>query len=135
MADINWIDIFATVCFVLAILHTFSVKRFQHIAHGYQRGSVGENLFHLLSEVEVVFGLWAAVFLTGFFARLLPLKRPMAFYATCLTVGPLLGSFITEPAAMTVTAFILLERFYKKGISTKFMYATLGLLFLLIFHS
>jgi hypothetical protein len=145
------------------------------MAASYAPGSVGENLFHLLGEIEVVFGLWAAVFvlfLSGFqgtseavrylencnfvepafvfvilavcstkpilkianrlieiISRLLPLPRPVAFYATALVIGPLLGSFITEPAAMTVTALILLERFYKKGVSQKLMYATLGLLF------
>jgi hypothetical protein len=46
-----------------------------------------------------------------------------------LILGPLLGSLITEPAAMTVTALILLHRFYRKGISVALMYATLGLLF------
>jgi Na+/H+ antiporter NhaD/arsenite permease-like protein len=40
-----------------------------------------------------------------------------------------LGSFITEPAAMTVTALLLLRYFYHRKISTKLMYATLGLLF------
>jgi predicted cation transporter len=44
-------------------------------------------------------------------------------------MGPLLGSFITEPAAMTVTAIILLKNFYSKDMSLKFKYATIGLLF------
>lgn len=168
-------EIFATVCFALAILHTFLVKQFHHLASAYSQGSVGENLFHLLGEVEVVFGIWALIFLiflgitTGaensinyvqtrnfteplfvfvimtvcsskpiltlaeFFiesiSKLLPISKPLAFYVTCLLIGPLLGSLITEPAAMTVTALILLNRFYKNGISQKLMYATIGLLF------
>ncbi len=60
------VEIFSTVCFGLAILHTFSVTRFQHLAHRYPSGSVGENVFHLLGEVEVVFGIWAALFLIFF---------------------------------------------------------------------
>jgi hypothetical protein len=42
---------------------------------------------------------------------------------------PLLGSFIAEPAAMTVAALILRDRYYSKGISTRLKYATLGVLF------
>ena len=64
-----------------------------------------------------------------FFAKLLPLPGRMAFYISALVIGPLLGSFITEPAAMTVTALILLEYFYSNNMSKKFMYATIGLLF------
>ncbi len=169
------IDIFATTCFLVAIAHTFLVKFIRHQANDFPEGSVGENLYHLLGEVEVVFGIWAAVFL-GYLAfqagppeavtylesrnftepafvfvvmavcatrpilmvvekviagasALLPLPKPMAFYISALVVGPIMGSFITEPAAMTVTALILLDRIYRRGISQKLMYATIGLLF------
>lgn len=65
-----------------------------------------------------------------FFSRLIPLKGKMSFYISALIIGPLLGSFITEPAAMTVTALILQKNFYSKpDMSLKFKYATLGLLF------
>jgi hypothetical protein len=56
-------------------------------------------------------------------------KTPAAWWLSILTVGPLLGSFITEPAAMTICAMLLLERFYKLEPSMKLRYATLGLLF------
>lgn len=46
-----------------------------------------------------------------------------------LTIGPLLGSFITEPAAMTLTALLLAKQFYSCHPSRKLAYATLGLLF------
>jgi hypothetical protein len=46
-----------------------------------------------------------------------------------LVVGPILGSFITEPAAMTVTALILLKSFYRETLSQRLKYATLALLF------
>jgi hypothetical protein len=52
-----------------------------------------------------------------------------AFWMTVLTVGPLLGSIITEPAAMTISALLLSQKFYDLGPSTRLKYATLGLLF------
>jgi len=52
-----------------------------------------------------------------------------AFWMTVLTVGPLLGSLITEPAAMTISALLLSRKFYALGPSTRLKYATLGLLF------
>jgi Putative Na+/H+ antiporter len=62
-------------------------------------------------------------------ARALPLPPATAFYAAALAVGPLLGSFITEPAAMTLLAVVLKRRYFNAGISKKLAYATLGLLF------
>lgn len=169
------IEIAATVIFALAVIHTFLVSKFAHIAHSYPEGSMGENFWHFMAEVEAVFGMWAAVFMIVIAAvdgangptqyleslnftepafvfvimamagtrpvikfaeqiivaisNLIPLPRKMAFYFTALVIGPLLGSFITEPAAMTVTAIILLKNFYSKEMSTKLKYATIGLLF------
>jgi cyanate permease len=37
----------------------------------------------------------------------LPLRSEISFYGVALIIGPLMGSFITEPAAMTVTALVL----------------------------
>jgi hypothetical protein len=165
----------ATLFFALSILHTFLVKTFLHLSKQYKDGSIGENFFHLLGEVEIVFGLWAGLLLASIaliespdsslhylesrnftepafvfvilvicatkpvldlaeglvtgLSRLLPFRRSIAFYTAALTVGPILGSFITEPAAMTVTAFLLLKWFFKKNVSTHFKYATLGVLF------
>jgi predicted cation transporter len=63
-------------------------------------------------------------------SKLLPFQKKMSFYLTTLIIGPILGSFITEPAAMTVTSLILLDVFYKdKTHSESFRYATLALLF------
>ncbi len=175
MAQVSSLEICATIFFFLAIIHTFLVSRFEHIADRKPAGSIEANLWHMLAEVEVVFGLWAllfllsSVFLIGsestisyvdslnftepafvfvimciaatrpvivlaekiilFFSSLLPFNEKMSFYLSSLILGPLLGSFITEPAAMTVTALILLENFYKEQCSLKFKYATLGLLF------
>ncbi len=169
------IQLAATIIFAVAILHTFLVSKFAHIAHKYPEGSMGENFFHFMAEVEAVFGMWALVFMLvvlavsgpsaptqyleslnftepGFvfvimamagtrpviklaekiivgMSRIIPLPRKMAFYITALVIGPLLGSFITEPAAMTVTAIILLKNFYTREMSTKLKYATIGLLF------
>ncbi len=187
MADVNpsIIEIAATVFFGCAVFHTFMVNKILKFAHRFPEGSIGENLFHFLGEVEAVFGLWSLALIivytcvNGFavyddahhviggavhyinsinytepafvfvimcmagtrpvimmaskiinaVANIIPLQQKMAFYIAALIMGPLLGSFITEPAAMTVTALILLETFYDKGMSKKFMYGTLGLLF------
>ena len=170
------VEILASVFFGLAVLHTFSVKRFAHWAHQYPPGSVKENVLHFLSEAEVVFGLWAAALFLGIAAlrgsvhdavtyieglnftepkfvlvvmvvaatrpvvklaesfillasRLLPLVQSISFYLAALILGPLLGSFITEPAAMTLLALVLKRRYFDRGISSKLAYATLGLLF------
>lgn len=170
------IEFLATLLFVLAILHTFSVKRFAHWARKFPNGSIPENVLHFLAETEVVFGLWAALLFTCIaiaegsvdkavhyieslnfteakfvlvvmvvaatrpvvslaegildaLARLLPLSEGLAFYVTALIVGPLLGSFITEPAAMTLLAIVLKRRYFDRHISQNFAYATLGLLF------
>ena len=42
---------------------------------------------------------------------------------------PLLGSLITEPAAMTLAALMLRDRVFKAGVSNRLKYATLGVLF------
>ena len=52
-----------------------------------------------------------------------------AWWFTILTLGPILGSFITEPAAMTISALLMSRKFYQLQPSPKFKYATLGLLF------
>ena len=52
-----------------------------------------------------------------------------AWWFTILSVGPLLGSLITEPAAMTISALLLANKFYDLGPSTRLKYATIGLLF------
>jgi Putative Na+/H+ antiporter len=54
---------------------------------------------------------------------------PGAWWLSILTLGPLLGSLITEPAAMTISALLLGEKFYGRKPSANFAYATLGLLF------
>lgn len=174
-AEMEKMQVTATVLFALAVVHTFCVKKFLNLAHQAPSGSMRENLYHFLGEVEVVFGVWAALlisiwsfrfgtdsvvaYLEGInftepsfvfvimcmsatrpimalaraamarIARALPVSPNAALYTTVLVVGPLLGSLITEPAAMTVTALLLKEAFYDRGISRRFSYATLGLLF------
>ncbi|MGJ8697995.1 MAG: putative Na+/H+ antiporter [Verrucomicrobiaceae bacterium] len=54
---------------------------------------------------------------------------PAAWWFSALTITPLLGSFITEPAAMTIAAFLLSKKFFDLNPPKKFAYATLGLLF------
>ncbi len=168
-------ELLATALFGLAVLHTFSIKKFQHLASQHPEGSLLENLFHLLGEVEIVFGLWAGVLvvafalmgggnlavefiekqnftepafvfvimamaatrpliqlasrLVRFAAGLFPLKGSMAQFHIALVAGPLLGSFITEPAAMTVTALILKKQFFDRDVSERFKYLALAVLF------
>ena len=62
-------------------------------------------------------------------SRLIPLGESLSFYLAALVFGPLLGSFITEPAAMTLLALVLKRRYFNRGISVKLAYATLGALF------
>lgn len=165
----EWIG---TGLFVLAVLHTFSTKFFDHLSHVKPAHA---GIFHLLGEVEVVFGFWAMVLfgvfmamqgkpaalayvdglnfteplfvfaimvvaasravlqisrqLVAFNARLLPLPPATAYFLVVMSLVPLLGSFITEPAAMTLAALILRDGFYAQPISNRLKYATLGVLF------
>ena len=64
-----------------------------------------------------------------FIARLMPLKESVSFYIAALSFGALFGSFITEPAAMTLLALLLKRRYFDQAISKQLAYATIGLLF------
>jgi hypothetical protein len=166
------IQLIAAVLFAVAIVHTFSTKFFEHLAHARPAHA---GIWHLLGEVEVVFGFWAMVLVVMMFAtdgatmatdyidsrnftepmfvfaimvisgtrpilqtamaavrtvaHTLPLPGSIGFYFTVLALVPLLGSFITEPAAMTLAALILADRIFARGISSRLKYATLGVLF------
>jgi hypothetical protein len=166
------IQIIGAVLFFLAIAHTFSTKLFERLAHTQPKHA---GAWHLLGEVEAVFGFWALVLvvfiafvdgkqaaadyvdtrnyteplfvfaimviaaskpiltLAGLFvrafARLLPLPKQLAYCFACLSVVPLLGSFITEPAAMTLAAMLLRDRFFEGGLSSRLKYAMVGVLF------
>jgi hypothetical protein len=54
---------------------------------------------------------------------------PAAWWFVILTLTPLLGSLITEPAAMTIAALLLARQFYDLRPSAALRYGTLGLLF------
>ena len=56
-------------------------------------------------------------------------ETPSAWWLSILIVAPILGSFITEPGAMTIAAMLLAKKFYKLKPSPKLAYGTLGLLF------
>lgn len=56
-------------------------------------------------------------------------ETPAAWWLVLMIVAPLLGSFITEPGAMTIAALLLARKFYPLQPSPRFAYATLGLLF------
>ena len=166
------IQLIAAVLFALAVVHTFSTKYFEHLAHIQPQHA---GIWHLLGEVEVVFGFWAMVLILFIFALsgqheaitylesrdftepmfvfvimviagtrpildfaaatvqrialLLPLNSGVAMYFLLLAFVPLLGSFITEPAAMTLAALMLRDTLFSKEISTRLKYATVGVLF------
>jgi len=52
------IQLVGALLFGLALLHTFAAKSFEVLSHRHPRHA---GLFHLLGEVEVVFGFWAFV--------------------------------------------------------------------------
>ena len=52
----------ALVLFALALLHTFATHLFEVLARRHPRHA---GLFHLLGEVEVVFGFWACVLIAA----------------------------------------------------------------------
>jgi hypothetical protein len=59
---ITTMQLVSVVVFALALVHTFSAKLFEHLAHLHPRHA---GLFHLLGEVEVVFGFWAFVLMAA----------------------------------------------------------------------
>lgn len=166
------LEIVGAALFALAVLHTFSTRYFEHLAH---TRTAHSGLWHLLGEVETVFGFWALVLLV-FMAlahgwgtasayldsrhfvepmfvfvimviaasrpimqlasdcvqsagRLLPAQPAIAGYFLSLSLVPLLGSLITEPAAMTLAALMLRDRIFATQASNRLKYATLGVLF------
>jgi len=165
----HWI---AAGLFGLAVLHTFSTKYFEHLARTRPRHA---GLWHLLGEVEVVFGFWALVLalvmwlmvgrtptieylearnfkeplfvfaimvvaatrpilqacsvLVQRVAKELPFPTSRIHYFLTLSLVPLMGSLITEPAAMTLAALMLRDSVFSKHVSERLKYATLGVLF------
>ena len=65
----------------------------------------------------------------GGMARAVPLPTPLVQAWLGLAVVPLLGSLITEPAAMTLAALMLATQIFKDGIPERLKYAALGVLF------
>jgi hypothetical protein len=169
---IGTLEVVGAALFALAVLHTFSTRYFEHLAH---TRTAHSGLWHLLGEVETVFGFWAAVLLV-FMAlaygwgtasayldsrhfvepmfvfvimviaaskpimqlasdsvrtagRFLPVQPAIAGFFLSLSLVPLLGSLITEPAAMTLAALMLRERVFATNASSRLKYATLGVLF------
>ena len=54
---------------------------------------------------------------------------PAAWWMSVLVIAPVLGSFITEPAAMTIAAMLLAKKFYRFNPPAMLAYGTIGLLF------
>jgi hypothetical protein len=168
----NDMNMIAAIIFALALIHTFTAKLFVTLAHKHPSHA---GLFHLLGEVEVVFGFWAfiligvlALFSGGnqaityvesrqyteplfifvimvvaasrpilgivrsvvqVTASVTPINNTLAQIWLGLAVVPLLGSLITEPAAMTLAALILAPLLFKQNIPEWLKYVALGVLF------
>jgi hypothetical protein len=166
------VHIVSAVLFAAALLHTFATKLFEMLAHRHPRHA---GLFHLLGEVEVVFGFWAlvlviamAVMIDGrtaveyaesrqyteplfvFVIMVVAASRPVLDLVQRgivsladalpgnaavtrvwlgLALVPIFGSFITEPAAMTLAALLLAPQIFRQGIPEWLKYAALGVLF------
>lgn len=168
----NIINLAAAIIFALALIHTFTAKLFEALAH---RHPSHAGLFHLLGEVEVVFGFWSFILIIvmallaggtealdyletrhyteplfvfvimvvaasnpvllsvkhaiGWIARIVPTDTTLAQTWLCLAIVPLVGSFITEPAAMTLAALMLSPMVFRQRMPEWLKYATLGVLF------
>jgi hypothetical protein len=171
MFDIS-IETIAAAIFALALAHTFAARQFERLSHRYPRHA---GLFHLLGEVEVVFGFWAMVLialmalssgsshalqyaesrnyteplfvfvvmviaasrpvlatvmsLVHTIARLLPVQTSLATAWLGLAAVPLLGSLITEPAAMTIAALMLAPQIFRPHVPEGLKHLALGVLF------
>jgi hypothetical protein len=166
------VDLLAAAVFAVALLHTFAARQIERLSYRFPRHA---GLFHLLGEVEVVFGFWALVLVlllalvqggapalayaesrdyteplfvfvvmviagsrpvlqtllwaVNAAARCLPLPAPLATVWLGLTMVPLLGSLITEPAAMTIAALMLAPLVFRPGLAEGAKYLALGVLF------
>jgi len=99
------------------------------------RARVAEEPFNLVATIIFVLAIAAsrpvlrlAEMIMAGLARLGG-SSTAAWWFSILTVGPLLGSLITEPAAMTICALLLGRKFYVLRPPPSLAYATLGLLF------
>ncbi|OTP65301.1 putative Na+/H+ antiporter [Caballeronia sordidicola] len=63
------------------------------------------------------------------FAKLLPVRAEIGAIWLSLTFIPVLGSFITEPAAMTLAALILKDRLFTQPLPERWKYLSLAVLF------
>ena len=144
------LNMVGAVLFGIALIHTFCAKYLESLAHSHPAHA---GLFHLLGEVEVVFGFWAFVLVAAIaliaggseaiayaesrqyteplfvcvvmvvaasrpvleavraalngISRIVPLPSSLVLAWLGLAAVPLLGSLITEPAAMTLAALML----------------------------
>ena len=73
--------------------------------------------------------LRTVVALVDITARLMPLPTPMATAWLGLAAVPLLGSLITEPAAMTIAALMLAPQIFRADVPEGRKYLALGVLF------
>ncbi len=119
--------VWAIVLIAFLVLHEGSRGALSYLEGRSFREPAFIFVIMVMAASRPVLDFSAAVLL--WIARLLPLRPPMAYYMTVLSIGPLLGSFITEPAAMTLSAMLLLDRYFSAQAPNAFKYGTLGVLF------
>jgi hypothetical protein len=66
---------------------------------------------------------------SGLLSKLFRINNVTTSYFVTLAMVPLLGSFITEPAAMTLAALLLKKKVFSQTSNAKLMYLTIGVLF------
>ncbi len=166
------IQTIATTLFAVALVHTFAAKQFERLSHRYPQHA---GVFHLLGEVEVVFGFWAIVLvlimaltvgsaealsyaesrnytepLFVFVVMVIAGSRPVLIAVFGLVNGvaqwmpkaahlmtawlglaavPLMGSLVTEPAAMTIASLLLAPLVFRPDMPERLKYFALGVLF------
>ena len=83
--------------------------------------AASKPVLHLASELVRL--------VSALLAKILTINSVITNYFVTLSLVPLLGSFITEPAAMTLAALLLKRKIFSQTSNIKLMYLTIGVLF------
>jgi hypothetical protein len=163
------VELVAAALFAAALFHTFAAKQIGRLAHRFPRHA---GVFHLLGEIEVVFGFWAVALvlamallsggrtaldyaesrdyteplfvfvvmviggskpilqtvraIVNLAARVMPVPTRLAAAWLGLAAVPLMGSLVTEPAAMTIAALVLAPIVFRSDLPEPPKYFALG---------
>lgn len=119
--------IWATALFAVIVLHDGSQAAYQYMdSRNYTEALFVFAIMTIAATRPILDG---AAWMIRSIARLLPLPQAHSELAMILFIGPLLGSFITEPASMTVCALLLRDRYFRTDAPEKMKYSLLATLF------